>query len=82
LRSWAEFEGPLRKALHKLKYESDLELGYIFFLPLIEIIQNNQWDLDLIIPMPISKEHKKTRGYNQSVAISRPIAIALNKSLV
>ena len=82
LRSWAIFEGPLRTALLSLKYKSDLGLGNIFSIPLINLIQSNHWNFDCIIPMPISKAHKKTRGYNQSSLIARPIALALNKPLL
>lgn len=82
LRSWAEFEGPLREALHNLKYHSDLAMGNVFAPFLIHIILSCQWDFDFIIPMPISKQHYSSRGFNQSVIISRPIALALNKPMV
>jgi ComF family protein len=77
LRSWAEFEGSLRKALHKLKYESDLGLGLEFSYPLLQIIAKEKWAIDYIIPIPISKKHRKTRGYNQATIIARPLALAL-----
>jgi ComF family protein len=75
LRSWAEFEGPLRKALHRLKYENDLGLGVEFSLPLLRIIEKEKWNFDYIIPIPVSKEHRKVRGYNQAAIIAKPLAI-------
>jgi ComF family protein len=81
LRSWAEFEGPVREALHKLKYKNDLAVGYVFSLPLIQLIETAQWDFDLVIPMPISKSHQKSRGYNQAAMIAKPIALAFRKPI-
>jgi ComF family protein len=77
LRSWAEFEGPLRKALHRLKYENDLGLGNEFSTPLLQIIQREGWVFDYVIPIPVSKTHHKARGYNQAAVIAKPIALAL-----
>ncbi|MHC1741130.1 MAG: ComF family protein [Anaerolineaceae bacterium] len=82
IRSWAEFEGPLREALHRLKYKSDLALGYEFSIPLKKIVLALGWDIDVVIPIPISKSHKKTRGYNQSACIARPLAYALHKPIL
>ena len=49
---------------------------------LVEIIKSMNWDFDCVIPVPISKRHKKTRGYNQSTILARPISLAINKPLV
>lgn len=81
LRSWAEYEGPLREALHNLKYKNDLELGNVFSSALVTIIRALNWNFDFIIPMPISPNHYKVRGYNQSMVIARPIALALGISI-
>lgn len=82
LRSWAEYEGPLREALHNLKYKNDLELANVFSSALVNIIQTAHWNFDFIIPMPISPNHYKSRGYNQSVVIARPIALTLGIPIV
>ena len=79
LRSWGEFNGPLREALHRLKYKNDIALGATFAKPLIELANNNDWDFDIVIPIPISKRHKKDRGYNQAALIAFPIALAFKK---
>jgi len=81
LRSWAEYTGPLRKALHRLKYKNDLGLGMFFSLPLIQIIYAEKWDFDFVIPIPISKSHRKTRGYNQAALIAKPISLALGRPM-
>lgn len=82
MRSWAEFEDPLRKALHKLKYQSDLGLGNEFAAPLLQIIEKEGWNFDCIIPIPISKAHQRERGYNQAAVIARPLALATGKPML
>lgn len=74
LCSWAEFEGPLREAIHHLKYNQDIGLGDYFSPFLISQIEKRKWQFDLVIPVPISKSRLKSRGYNQSELLSRPIA--------
>lgn len=74
LASWAEFEGPLREGLHSLKYHQNIGLGDFFSPFLISIVENRQWNPDLVVPVPISKSRRKTRGYNQSELLSRPLA--------
>jgi ComF family protein len=72
--AWGVYEGPLRGAIHALKYKSDLGLGDFFSRFLIEILLLKQWEFDLVIPVPISKKHQKERSYNQSALLARPIA--------
>lgn len=77
LRSWAEFNGPLRDALHHLKYRSDIALGDTLSRPLIRLLKEYNWDIEIVIPIPIGKQHHKERGYNQAALIAYPIALAL-----
>lgn len=86
VRSWAYLEGPLREAVHQLKYRGDVGLGEIFARPLIKLLMNLDWDPELILPVPLSKNRFIERGYNQAALIARPIALAQgikysNKSL-
>ena len=78
LRSWAVYNGPLREALISLKYHNNLGLGMIFSDFLAEIIINEKWNIDYIVPIPISKGHARKRGYNQSMVISRPLSYLLD----
>ena len=76
VRSWAIFEGPVRAAIHRLKYERDVSLGEILARPLIELLSDLEWSIDLILPVPLGVARLKERGYNQSVLLTRPIALA------
>jgi ComF family protein len=82
LRSWAAFSGPLREALHSLKYKSNLGLGEFFAEPLVRILKTEAWDFDAIIPIPLSKNHLRQRGYNQAQIIAKPISLLMGKILL
>jgi ComF family protein len=77
-RSWAVYAEPLRHALLALKYHSNLSLGNIFAEKLSEIVIQNQWQPEIIIPIPLSKSHLRTRGYNQAQQIAYPLSLLLN----
>jgi len=75
LRSWGLFKGPLREALHKLKYRRDISLGEILSRYLIKFYADSGWKVDLIIPVPLSTSRLKQRGYNQAALLAKPIAL-------
>jgi len=74
LRSWASFDEPLRSALHRLKYKRDRSLGGAFALPLSDFVRALNWEVDMIVPVPLGKGRKKERGYNQVEEIASPLA--------
>jgi ComF family protein len=76
LRSWAPFSGPLREAIHSLKYHQNMGLGSKLSLHLIAMLDQLHWPIDLVIPVPLSSERFTERGYNQSNLLARPIAFA------
>ena len=78
LRSLAKYEGVIRDCIHALKYENNQSLGDYFSQELIEIIQREKWVLDIVIPVPLSPFRRKTRGYNQSALLARPLAMRLS----
>lgn len=77
LRSWAEFEGPVRHALHRLKYYGTLGIGEAFSQSLAAVIDQQSWNVDLVIPVPLSLARLAERGYNQSALLAKPLALAL-----
>jgi ComF family protein len=72
--SWGKFGGALREAIHALKYKNDVGLGDFFADHLIQLLRDDKWDFDCVLPVPLSRERQKERQYNQSALISRPIA--------
>jgi len=77
IRSWAIFSGPVRQAIHKLKYKRDISLGIVLAEPLERLFNQSGWDCDLVIPVPLGLARLKERGYNQSDLLARPLALAV-----
>lgn len=75
LKSWAQFSGPLRNAIHRLKYNGDIALGAILARPLIEMIESLDWTVDAVVPVPSGIARKRERGYNQAAIIGFPVAL-------
>ena len=78
LRSWAVFEGPVRGAVHHLKYRRDLGLGEVLSNPLADFIQTQNWQIDTVIPIPLSNQRYKERGYNQIALVAYPLSLILD----
>jgi competence protein ComFC len=76
LRSWARFEGSLRNAIHRLKYKGELRLGEALAKPLIEYFRELNWQVELVVPVPLGVARQAQRGYNQAALIARPVALS------
>lgn len=74
LRSWGIFIGPLREAIHRLKYQHDIGLAEALASHLIEYFDSTGWEVDLIVPVPLSHSRLQERGFNQSALLARPLA--------
>lgn len=82
IRSWAIYQGPLRKAIHGLKYHRNLALGDYFAPALIQVLAAQNWNIDLIVPVPLSPNRRRQRGYNQAEILAFPLALAIHKPLI
>jgi ComF family protein len=58
-----------------LKYYGDLGLGEILARPLIHCLEEMNWAVDLVVPVPLSKARLAERGYNQAALLARPLAL-------
>jgi competence protein ComFC len=74
LRSWAIFEGPIRHALHSLKYRRNVALGDALAKHLASYAGTLGWQVDLVAPVPLGKQRMKERGYNQVVLFAKPMS--------
>ncbi len=79
LRSFALFAGPIREALHQLKYKRDIGLGEALSKHLIELYNQVKWEIDIVTSVPLSAQRMKERGYNQASMLGRPLAYAIGK---
>jgi ComF family protein len=80
IRSWAEFKDPIRNALHELKYRKNIGLGDALSLHLDHLLESQQWEIDLVTPVPLGEKRQKQRGYNQAAHIAQPLALRLQLS--
>jgi ComF family protein len=74
------FDGPLRKAIHNFKYESDTPLAR----PLAGLLTNaitrhlsTTWqeaEPPILVPVPLHAAKRRERGYNQAELLAREIA--------
>jgi ComF family protein len=80
LRSWSVFEGPVRSALHRLKYRRDVALGDALAAHLAGYVRALAWPIDTVVPVPLGAGRLKERGYNQISLIARPLALSLGWS--
>ena len=76
MRSWALFDGPVRNALHRLKYARDIALGEVLSRPLIQLLKQLKWEVDCVLPVPLAQARQKQRGYNQAALLAYPLALA------
>lgn len=77
LRAWSAFDGPVRNALHRLKYRRDVGLGEALTPQLSCFAASLGWPIDLVVPVPLGRKRLGERGYNQVALIARPLAMAL-----
>lgn len=73
----SEYTEQFKQIIHLYKF-CDKKYYYHFFTELLyEHIKDEEFDL--ILPVPISRERYKERGYNQAALISRKLAKFLDK---
>lgn len=79
-RSFAIHDDALSEAIVLLKYEEVTRLGDWFAARLAEIVSrtSSDWRADVLVPVPLHRERRRERGYNQAEVIARPLAKRLN----
>ena len=80
-RAFAFYGGVIREAVHHLKYQNDIGVARVLAGYLLKVIQAENWDFDLVIPVPLSKTKQEQRGYNQAERLARPVAETLKKPI-
>ena len=73
--SFGEYEAELRGLIHLLKYESVMPvagpLGGLLAQAIQELLRGRQDAPPLMIPVPLHKRRRRTRGFNQAELIAR-----------
>ena len=66
----------LQRAVQALKYEQLTLLQVPLGARLIDGLNQLDWPVDLIVPVPLSQERLRTRGYNQAQLLAEEVAAA------
>jgi len=80
LRAWAWYDGPIRSAIHRLKYEGDMAMGEVLSQPLIQMLREFRWPVDLVTAVPVGVARRAERGYNQAALLAWPLATGCSLS--
>ena len=80
LRSWGKYTGVLRKAIHRLKFRSDMGLAEPLSIHLNQVFTPLHWPIDLVVPVPCSKARLKERGYNQAALLAKYFCMSVGFS--
>ena len=78
-RAAALHDGPLRHAIHALKYENTPQLAEPLSRYLMAAWQNADWDpwrsrIDVVVPVPLHAQRRLQRGYNQAELLAAAFA--------
>lgn len=76
IRSWGRYSGPLREAIHQLKYKKDIGIAEALSKHLIELLNILNWSIDIITVVPLGPKRMLERGFNQSSLLARPLSLA------
>jgi ComF family protein len=72
------YGGPVRDALHRLKYQGQSELAPVLAELLEEHARTLAGQVDCVAAMPLYPGRLRARGYNQSALLARPVARLLS----
>ena len=70
------YQTSLRQAVLHLKFHRDLGLGDEFAPHLRKLLEDTNWCIDIITPVPLSPKRQAERGYNQAAVIAYPFALS------
>ncbi|MBU0493967.1 MAG: ComF family protein [Chloroflexi bacterium] len=69
----AYFEGPLRQAVHRLKYQGCWAAARPLGQLMAATCQENAVSGDLLIPVPLHARRQRERGYNQAALLAQAV---------
>jgi len=73
VRALAFFQGVMRDAIHRFKYNHRSELAPIFGGMLNTYLDVHPLPANVIVPVPLHPEQERARGYNQSLLIANEL---------
>jgi ComF family protein len=73
-RSLCLFQGPVREAVHALKYNHLSALARPMGELMAGYLKTAELPVDLVVPVPLFGRRRRLRGYNQSALLARELA--------
>jgi ComF family protein len=73
IRSAFRFEGPVREAVHQLKYQNLKAIAPNMAALMVQVLDPETLRGDVFVPIPLHPKRLKERGYNQSTLLSREL---------
>ena len=73
LRSPFRFDGPVRDAIHRLKYKGERASAGLLAGLMAEYLEGNPVPADALVPTPLHPRRLRGRGYNQSALLAHEI---------
>jgi len=77
IRAAALFRGPVRDVIHALKYRNLTAVAPTLAMLMRAAYDEAGWSTQLVAPVPLHPARERQRGYNQAVALAKPLAAAL-----
>jgi ComF family protein len=74
VRSVYLFQGPVREAVHALKYNHLSALARPMAAPMAACLEAEALPVDIVVPVPLFGRRQRVRGYNQSALMAREVA--------
>ncbi len=75
MRAVAFFDGVMRQAIHRFKYQRRPELAHPFGSMLSDYLTAQSFAVDLLVPVPLHTKRERARGYNQAALLARETAL-------
>lgn len=72
-RACGYFEGPLRQAVHRLKFNGERYLAEPLAAIMAETWRQSPPPVDILVPVPLGKKRERERGYNQSALLAAEV---------
>lgn len=80
-RAIGPYHGALREIVHALKYDGRRSLATRLGVMLARAAADVLTDADLVVPVPLHRSRRRTRGFNQAAEIARHLGLPVKDAL-
>jgi ComF family protein len=71
------FEGPVQRAIHRVKYERNDQAASALGVMLGASLPKEFLSFELVIPIPVGEKRLRERGFDQAAILAREVSLAL-----